>query len=109
MEAGGPLGEQARHRNLGWGRGGTAVGGPWTVSRASQRVGSRTWQGVRRAQPDSMVTGEDKGGDLPPTCSRHHSGCREGEKCPGKCLRGAMASGGAWAGSGGEAGPAIYL
>lgn len=43
-----------------------------------------------------MVAGEDKGGDLPPTCSRHHSGCREGEKCPGKCLRGAVASGEAW-------------
>lgn len=83
------------------------MGGPWADPRTSQRVGSRTWQGVRGAQPDSMVTGEDKEGYLPPTCSRHHSGCREGEKCPGKRLRGAVASGGAWAGSGDEAGPAI--
>lgn len=42
MEAGGPLGEQTRYRKLGWGvRGSTAVGGPRTVSRASQTGGDQ--------------------------------------------------------------------
>lgn len=109
MEAGGPLGQQTRHPNLGWGEGGRGVGGPWADPRATQKVESRTWQRVREAKPDSTVPGEERGAGLPPTYSRYHSGCGEGEKYPGKCLHEVVASGGDWAVGGGEAGTAIYL
>lgn len=70
----------------------------------------RRWnQRVREAKPDSTVPGEERGAGLPPTCSRHHSGCGEGEKYPGKCLHEVVASGGDWAVGGGEAGTDIYL
>lgn len=42
---GGPLGQQTRHPNLGWGEGGRGVGGPWADPRATQKVESESQRG----------------------------------------------------------------